>query len=68
MPTSAGNKLNEERYLDIINNYNPDENRGYSHFAKKWGVSTQRIKQIVLKARDRGDLVVAEGAGRKGQS
>ena len=56
MPTSAGNKLNEERYLDIINNYDPDNNRGYSYFAKKWDVSAQRIKQIVLKAKKRGDI------------
>jgi len=53
---SEGNKLNEARYIDIVTNYNPDADRGYSYFAKKYGVSTQRIKQIVLKAKKRGEL------------
>ena len=54
--TDLGNKLNEERYIDIVTNYDPAANRGYSFFAKKYGVSTQRIKQIVLKAKKRGDI------------
>lgn len=50
------NALKADRNADIIASYDPQNNCGYKTLARRHGITEQRVKQIIIRARERGEL------------